>query len=105
MTRKPAAVLLVLSAAVTALALLPATGLAAKGSGGGGKPSGGGSKSGSSSLNPELVNDLNGNGSPNYGDTLTFHPSTTATAQPYVDVACSQNGKPVYGQSAGFFPG
>jgi len=40
--RKPAAILLVLSIAVLALALVPAAGLAAKGAGGGGKPGGGG---------------------------------------------------------------
>jgi hypothetical protein len=59
--RKPAAVMLVLSVAVLALALIPAAGLAAKGgngssnAGGGGKPGGGGgttSASVSASPNP-----------------------------------------------------
>jgi hypothetical protein len=94
---------------VLALALVPAA-LAGKGSGGGG---GGGTKgggghtggSGSSSLSLVMVNDLNGNGLPNYGDTITFSVSTTATTQPYVEVTCSQNGTVVYSAWAGFYAG
>jgi hypothetical protein len=109
--RKPAVVLLVLSLAVLALALVPATGLAAKGGGGGGshggggggKPGGGGSTS--SSLTVVMVTDKNGNGSPNWGDTITFNVSTTATAYPYVQVLCSQGGTVVYSANAGFYDG
>ncbi len=107
--RKPAAILFVLSLAVLALALVPAAGLAAKGGngGGGGKPGGGGGKPGggssTSSLTLVMVSDRNGNGSPNWGDTITFTVSTTATNYPYVDVRCYQNGALVYSASAGFY--
>lgn len=40
---------------------------------------------------------------PHYGDTVTFDVSTSETDRPFVGVACSQNGTPVFGQSAGFF--
>ena len=43
--------------------------------------------------------------SPHYGDTVTFSVSTNATDQPFVSVACTQGGSPVFGQSAGFFAG
>ena len=110
--RKPAAVLFVLSLAVLALALVPAAGLAAKGGGGntptggggghggGGKPGGGSS---TSSLTVVMVADQNGNGAPNWGDTITFNLTTTA-ANPYVTVTCTQNGVVVYTASAGFYP-
>jgi hypothetical protein len=50
-----------------------------------------------------MVNDVNGNGSPNYMDTITFAVSTTATAMPYVTVYCYQGGTLVYQQSSGIF--
>jgi hypothetical protein len=68
---------------------------------GGGKH-GGGSTSGSSSLAVVMVDDLNGNGAPNYGDTITFKVTTTASS-PYVDLTCSQSGKVVFAASAGFY--
>ncbi len=94
---------------VLALALVPVA-LAGKPggggtTGGGGKHGGGGSSGGSSSLAVVMVNDLNGNGAPNYGDTITFNVSTTATTQPYVEVTCSQNGAVVYSAWAGFYDG
>jgi hypothetical protein len=94
---------------VLALALVPVA-LAGKpssggGGGGGGKHGGGGTTGGSSSLAVVMVNDLNGNGAPNYGDTITFNVSTTATTQPYVEVTCSQNGTVVYSAWAGFYAG
>src|SRR5262245_15011043 len=111
--RKPAAVILVLSLAVLVLALVPAAGLAAKGGspaagkGGGGKPGGGGSTGGSSSiaLAYPLVNDANGNGQPNHGDTVAFNVSTTATTEPYVDLQCFQNGRMVAEGWRGYFDG
>ena len=111
-TRKLPAGRVALTAAfvVLALALVPVA-LAGKpggGSGstsGGGKHGGGGTTGGSSSLAVVMVNDLNGNGAPNYGDTITFKVSTTATAQPYVEVTCSQNGTVVYSAWAGFYAG
>jgi hypothetical protein len=84
---------------VLALALVPAA-LAAKG-GGGGKPSGG--SGGSSSLSLVMVNDLNGNGAPNYGDTVTFNASTTATTEPHVRLQCFQSGSLVYSAQAGMY--
>ena len=49
--------------------------------------------SGSSSITgPVMVVDSNGNGLANWGDTVTFNMSTTATAQPYVHLVCSGNG-------------
>jgi len=95
---------------VLALALVPVA-LAGKpssgggGGGGGGKHGGGGTTGGSSSLAVVMVNDLNGNGAPNYGDTITFNVTTTATTQPFVEVTCSQNGTVVYSAWAGFYDG
>jgi hypothetical protein len=90
--------------AVAALATLGASApaLAAKGGGGGGKPTSG-STSSSLKLATPLVYDANGDGSPNWGDTVTFDISTTATTGPYVDLNCSQNGVLVYGATSGFF--
>src|SRR4051794_1673343 len=42
-----------------------------------------------------LVDDANGNGAPDYGDTITFNVSTTATDQPQVSLACYQSGNVV----------
>lgn len=67
---------------------------------GGGKPGGG---SGTSSLTLRMVTDKNGNGVPNWGDEITWVISTTATTEPFVDLACYQNGTVVYGTTGGFF--
>jgi hypothetical protein len=69
---------------VLSLGLVPAA-FAGKGN----RPSGGGS---SSITGPVMVVDNNGNGLANWGDTVTFNMSTTATAQPYVHLVCSGNG-------------
>ena len=114
--RKPAAVLLILSLAVLALALVPAAGLAAKGGGGsatggkpggggGGKPGGGSTGTSSISLSYPLVYDANGNGAPNWHDTVKFNVSTTTTTQPYVELECFQNGVLVAAGSRGYFDG
>ena len=50
-----------------------------------------------------MVTDNNGNGLPDWGDTVTFNVSTTATATPNVSLTCSQNGTVVYGAVSGFF--
>ena len=81
---------------VMALALVPSA-LAGKT-----KPPSGGS-SGSSITGPVLVTDNNGNGVANFGDTVTFNVSTTATSQPYVNVLCYQNGVQVMNSWNGFF--
>ena len=107
MIRKPAVVLLVLSLAVLALALVPAAGLAAKGGGagkpgggGGGKPGGGGGETGTIGI--VLLNSTDG--VPHYGQQVTFAVSTTATSYPYVTLKCTQNGGLVYEATKGIFP-
>lgn len=100
--RKPAAIVLVLSLAVLALAVVPAAGLAAKGGNGGGKPGGGGGGGGSSSLTLVVLDPDDGGA--NYGEQVTFNVSTTATDKPSVSLECSQDGVVVYRASAGFYP-
>jgi len=63
-----------------------------------------GAASRSSSLALVMVNDLNRNGRPNWGDTVTFSVSTTATSQPSVIADCYQNGVLMY-RHYGFFYG
>jgi hypothetical protein len=89
------ALLASMGALCLALAIAPAA-LAARG--------GGGDSGGSSSLSLVMVNDLNGNGLPNWGDSVTFAVSTTAY-KPTVLLECFQNGVVVDRQQAGFFPG
>jgi hypothetical protein len=92
----PPGVAVVATVAALCLALTPSA-LAAKRGGAG---QGG---SGSSSLSLAMVKDLNGNGLPNWGDTVTFDVSTTAS-YPEVLLECSQNAALVFSQRAGFFP-
>jgi hypothetical protein len=73
--------------------------------GGGGKPSGGGTTSGNGSLTLVMVNDVNGNGLPNWGDSIRFNVSTTATTQPQVSLTCSQNGTVVSKSTTGYWEG
>jgi len=82
-------------ALLVALALVPAA-FAAKGGNG---------NAGVKGSDPTLVmvNDVNGNGLPNYGDTVSFNVTTTA-AYPALQLACYQNGALVFDQTAGFFP-
>lgn len=82
-----------------ALALTPAA-LAGKPGGGGTGGSTGGS---GGTLSLVMVKDMNGNGAPEYGDTVTFSVSTTATTMPYVTVNCYQGGTLVYQASNGIF--
>jgi len=84
---------------VLSLALVPAA-LAGKGAGGGGKGGGGG---GGSVTGPMMVVDNNGNGSANWGDTVTFNVSTSAS-WPSVELDCYQNGVSVYTATRGFYP-
>jgi hypothetical protein len=51
-----------------------------------------------------MVVDANGDGQPNYGDTVTFIVSTTVTDRPYVALECFQGGVEVYSAWAGFYP-
>ena len=74
----------------------------AKGGGkGGGKPGG---STGGGSLSPVMYTDNNGDGRPNWNDTVTFNVSTSSTDTPTVTVVCSQNGVAVYGATGGFYP-
>jgi len=92
----PAGAILAGAALVVSLALVPAAF-------GKGKPSGGGTGGGSSVSGPVMVVDNNGNGSPNWGDTITFHVSSSAT-YPSVELDCYQNGALVEQQVTGFYP-
>jgi hypothetical protein len=71
--------------------------------GGKGTPGGGGTTDGSGSLTLVMYTDNNGNGLPNYGDTVTFNVSTTATTKPIVKLACYQGGAVVASGSGDFF--
>jgi hypothetical protein len=65
---------------------------------------GGGGKGGGGTISLVMVTDNNSDGLPNWGDTVTFNISTTATAQPYVHLVCSGNGVG-YDSWRGFFVG
>lgn len=59
--------------------------------------------SGSSSMSMVMVEDKNGDGLPNHGDTITFDVVSTVERK-WVELQCTQNGVVVYGASAGYFP-
>lgn len=82
--------------------LMAGTAFAAKPSAGSGGHKGGGSTA-SGSLALVMVTDLNGDGSPDYGDAITFKVTTTAS-YPTVDLRCYQSGTLVYSANAGFYP-
>jgi hypothetical protein len=86
----------VISAIGTAATAAPA--LAAKSSGGtsSGRTSGGGS-----TLTLVLLNSTDG--LPHWGQQITWQVSTTATTEPHVSVACSQNGSVVYSAQSGYY--
>jgi len=106
MSRKFSAgrIALIAASLVLALALVPVA-LAGKPGGGGGKGGGkgGGGTTGGGSLSLVMVSDQNSNGLPNWGDSVTFNISTTATSEPNVDLTCTQNGVVVYGATTGFY--
>jgi len=89
----------IFAAAAVICAVSASPGMAAKAAGG---SRGGGD---TSSLKLTVVYDANGDGSPNYSDSVTFIVSTGATTEPYVSLNCYQNGTLVYGAMAGFFAG
>ncbi len=97
-----ALIALIVVGLVAGSALAARGGGSAGGKGGGGKPSGGGTAT--ISLAP-LVDDKNGNGTPNWGDVVTFNVSTTATTQPWVNLVCKQNGVVVSQSWDGYFEG
>lgn len=78
---------------------LAGTALAAKGGSGPSKGGGGGS---SSSISVVMVTDLNANAAPNWGDTITFAVTTSAST-PIVVLNCYQSGVWVYTAQAGFY--
>jgi hypothetical protein len=93
----PVGALVAAVAIVVSLALVPAALAGKPSSGGGGSGTGGGK------LALVMVKDANGDGAPNYGDTVTFSVSTTSTSMPYVTVDCYQGGTLVYQASNGIF--
>jgi hypothetical protein len=95
----PAGAVFVGVVVVLSLALVPA---AFAGKGNGNKPSGGGS---STITGPVMVVDNNADGLPNWGDTVTFNVSTTATTTPFVNLVCYQNGVEVASGWKGFWDG
>jgi len=97
-TTKSPRVRFALTAALIAVLVLVPTALA-------GKPGGGSGTGGSSSLSLVMFLDVTGNGLVNYGDTVTFIVSTTATSTPMVRTACTQNGAQVYYHEGGFYAG
>jgi hypothetical protein len=101
-TRKLSAgrVALIAAALVLTLVLVPAALAKGKPGGGGGSTGGGGS-----SLTLVLATDQNGNGAANYGDTITYNVSSSATSSPSVKTTCSQNGVAVLWAQASFYAG
>jgi hypothetical protein len=93
----PAGAVLAGVVVVLSLALVPAA-FAGKGH----QSSSGGS---SSITGPVMVVDNNGDGLPNWGDTVTFNVSTTATTTPFVYLNCYQNGALVASGTKGFWDG
>jgi hypothetical protein len=83
--------------------LMAGTAFAGKPAAGTGGHKGGGG-SGGGTLAVVLVTDVNGNGMINWGDSVTYTVSTTATVYPYVSTQCTQNGVLVLSDSAGYFP-
>ena len=79
-----------------------ATAARPSGGGGKGKPGGGGT-TGGGSLTLVMVDDVNGDHAPNWGDTLTWTFTQTSTDTPTVNLTCSQNGVAVYGATGGFY--
>ncbi len=60
------------------------------------------SPAGTSTLSLVLLNSTDG--TPHWGQSVTFNVSTAATSYPDVSVTCDQNGVLVYGAMAGFYP-
>lgn len=69
--------------------------------GGGGKP--GPTTGGGGTITLRMIADNNGDGEPNWNDTVTFDVATSATDSPYVVLACYQNNALVASASSGFF--
>jgi hypothetical protein len=91
--------------AAIAVGLIAGTAFAGKPSGGGttGGHHGGGGTTGGGTVSMVLVSDMDGNNAANYGDSITYTVSTTATQYPYVSTQCTQGGSLVLSTSAGWF--
>jgi hypothetical protein len=57
----------------------------------------------SSTAGLELVVVSGPDSTPNWGEQITFNVSQTATAEPHVDVVCSQGGATVYSATTGYY--
>jgi len=67
-------------------------------------PHNGGGKTGSGgTIALSMVTDANGDGLPNWNDTITFNVSTSLTAEPHVSVTCYQNSTLVYSATTGYY--
>jgi len=91
--------------AMLVVGLMAGTAFAGKGGSGG---TGGGSHAkpgsgGTGTLAVVIASDINGDGAANWGDSVTYTVSTTATLYPYVATSCYQGRTQVLGGSAGFF--
>jgi len=102
LTTKAPVLRIALIAALAVLVLVPAA-FAARGGKGGNTTGGSGS---GSSLSLAMVTDVNGDGHPNYGDTVTFNVSASVS-YPMVNLTCYQTGNPnaVDNQTVGFYAG
>jgi len=60
-----------------------------------------GGSNGTSSLTLVLLSSTDG--SPHWGQKITFTVSTTATTEPHVSLTCSQNGVVVYTNETGYY--
>jgi hypothetical protein len=96
--------ILVASLAVGLMAGSVLAGKPTGGSGGGGKGKpGGGGTAPTGGLVLRLVTDQNGDGAPNWGDTIRFDVTNTSTSEPHVNLTCSQGGQTVYGATTGYY--
>src|SRR6266487_7098629 len=91
-----------------ALMVIALPAMAAKGGNGatgGGKGNGGsGGSTNADTISLKMVTDANGNGSPNYGDTVTFVAWSPVTPEPHVRLQCFQGGTaPVLSLQAGMY--
>ena len=96
--------LMLIGVVVALLVAAPAAFAAKGGGGGGGKPGGGGggtTSDPSSSMTLVLLN--SSDGVPHWGQNVRFDVKTTATAEPHVDVTCTQAGTLVYSGTTGYY--
>ena len=66
---------------------------------------GGGGKGGGGTISLVLSTDVNSDGLPNWGDTITYNVSTTVTSAPNVKTSCIQNGVEVLHGDTSFYDG